>query len=221
MAKRFANDNLYKVDEVLGLLRIDVDSDEEDFAESELIIQEAEKDSDGEYDEQEIDDDISSLPRNENLLAAVDTDRSSMAQKSQICSRDGTMWDKEPPNITGRRGRRNIISTKPGTKRFILARVNNEIDVFQELWGQKNIQNILKFTLSEAQRQGDVAFSLSKDELYAFLGLCILRGVLKGRDEPLFHFWNEEYGRPIFRQTMSRNKFKAILRYIRFDDKNS
>ena len=48
-----------------------------------------------------------------------------------------------------------------------------------------------------------------------------LRGVLKERDEPLFNFWDEEYGRLIFRETMSRNKFKSILGYIRFDYINS
>ena len=45
--------------------------------------------------------------------------------------------------------------------------------------------------------------------------------MLKGRDEPLFNFRDEEYGRLIFRKTMSKNKFQSILRYIRFDDKNS
>ena len=64
-------------------------------------------------------------------------------------------------------------------------------------------------------------FFLSKDEFTAFFGLYILRGVLKGRDEPLFNFRDEEYGRLIFRKTMSKNKLQSILRYIRFDDKNS
>ena len=76
----------------------------------------------------------------------------------------------------------------------------------------------MHFTLAEARRKGDEAFSLSKEEFTAFFGLCILRSVLKGRDEPLFNFWDEEYGRLIFRETMSRNKFKSILRYICFDD---
>ena len=79
----------------------------------------------------------------------------------------------------------------------------------------------MHFTLAEARREGDEAFFLSKDEFTAFFGLFILRGVLKGRDEPLFNFRDEEYGRLIFRKTMSKNKFQSILRYIRFDDKNS
>ena len=144
-----------------------------------------------------------------------------MPQQSQVFSRYGTIRNKEPPCTTGRQRKRNILSTKPGTKRFILARVNDEKDVFQELWGHQNFENVMHFTLAEARREGDEAFSLSKDEFTAFFGLYILRGVLKGRDEPLFNFRDKEYGRLIFRETMSRNKFQSILHYIRFDDKNS
>ena len=204
------------VKEVLDMLRVDEDSDEEEFAESQPKLQEQE--SDRKNDEQELEDldtELSSLPPNEDLQ------RPSVQQQSQVFSGGGTIWNKEPLCATGRQGKRNILSTKPGTKRFILARVNDEIDVFQELWGHQNSENVMHFTLAEARREGDKAFSLSKDEFTAFFGLCILRGVLKGRDEPLFNFWDEEYGRLIFRETMSRNIFKSILRYIRFDDKNS
>ena len=65
----------------------------------------------------------------------------------------------------------------------------------------------MHFILAEARRQGDGEFSLSKDELTAFLGLCILRGVLKGTDKPIFNLLNEEYKRLISQETMSRNKF--------------
>ena len=121
-----------------------------------------------------------------------------MPQQSQVFSRDGTIWNKEPLCRTGRQGIRNFLSTKPGTKRFILACVNDEKDVFQELWGHQNFGNVMHFTLAEAQREGDEAFSLSKDEFTAFFGLCILRGVLRGRDELVFNFWDEEYGHLIF-----------------------
>ena len=93
--------------------------------------------------------------------------------------------------------------------------------MFQELWGHQNFENVMHFTLAEALRDGGEAFSLSKDEFTAFFGLYILRGVLKGRNEPLFNFRDEKYGRLIFRETMRRNKFQSILRYIPFDDKNS
>ena len=196
MAKKSGENNVYNnnnVKEVLDMLRIDEDSDEEDFAESLPKLQEQE--SDRENDEQELEDldtELSSFLPNEDLQ------RPSVQQQSQVFSRDGTIWNKEPPCATGRQGKRNILSTKPRTKRFILSPVNGEKDVFQELCGHQNFENVMHFTLAEVQREGDKAFPLSKDEFTAFFYLCILRGVLEGSDEPLFNFRDEEYGRLIF-----------------------
>ena len=82
-----------------------------------------------------------------------------------------------------------------------------------------SLLNIQKYTVAEAKRPGNNNFELSIDELKAFLGLCIILGVIKGRDEPLCSFWENSYGRKIFSETMARNKFQKVLQYIRFDDK--
>ena len=146
MAKKSGGGNVYNnVKEVLDMLRVDEDSDEEDFAESPLKLQEHE--SDRENDEQELEDldaELSSLSPNEDLQ------RRSVPQQSQVFSRDGTIWNKEPPCSTGRQGKRSILSTKPGTKRFILAQAKDEKDVCQELWGHQNLENVMHFTLAEA-----------------------------------------------------------------------
>ena len=76
--------------------------------------------------------------------------------------------EQRTPSTIGCQGKRNII-TKPGAKQFILTLGNDEKYVFQELWGHKNFENVMHFTLVEAQLQGDEEFSLSKDELTAFL----------------------------------------------------
>ena len=36
---------------------------------------------------------------------------------------------------------------------------------------------------------------------------------------PIFFLYNNEYGIPIFPETMSRDRFIKILKYLRFDDK--
>ena len=79
------------------------------------------------------------------------------------------MWNKEPPCTTGRQGKRNILSTKPGTKRFILARVNDEKDMFQELWGHQNFENVMHFTVAEARKEEDEAFFCPRTSLPHFL----------------------------------------------------
>ena len=116
---------------------------------------------------------------------------------------------------------RNILHQQGGTKRFIPARVNTAPDIFIELFGQQSFSMIPAWTLEGAKLQNDDQFQLSIDELHAFVGLCIIRGVIDGRDEPLRSFWNTDYSRQIFTETMSRNKFMKTLRFIRFDDKRT
>ena len=76
-------------------------------------------------------------------------------------------------------------------------------------------------TLEEGKLQNDDEFQLSIDQLRAFDGLCIIRGVIKGRNEPLHSFWNADYDRQICTETMSRNKFMKMLRFIQLDDKRA
>ena len=210
MSNIFQVGKTYDPREVLTLLAADVDSDEEDFDESNFIITEQENSSQDDEDECAENESL----ENENLHPPNSNSES-------ILSRDGTIWENRPPNANGRTSRRNIIRTRLGTKQFILDKVDTALDVFKELWGHQNFECILRFTKAEALRQGNTTFSISKQELDAFFGLCLLRGVFKGRNEPLSSFWESDHGRPIFRETMSRNKFQSILRYIRFDDKNS
>ena len=155
MANKFGKGKEYSsVKEVLDMLRFDKDSDEENFAEPEPKLQEQE--SNRQNDGQELEDrdtELSSLPTNEDLQ------RPSVPQQSYVFSREGKIWNREPPCTTGRQGKRNVISMKPGTELFILARVNDEKDVFQELWGHQILENIMHFILAKARRQGDGKFS--------------------------------------------------------------
>ena len=108
-----------------------------------------------------------------------------------------------------------------GATRFILSLVDTSTDAFEELLGKNSLLNIQKYTVVEAKRQGNNNFKLSIDELKAFLAISIIRGVVKGRDEPLYSFWENSYGRKIFSEIMARNKFQLVLRYVRFDDKTT
>ena len=131
-------------------------------------------------------------------------------------SRGGTMWSKSSSNsLQGRRNVENIVRVQGGATGFIL----NRVDISEELLGKNSLLNIQKYTVDEAKRQGNNNFELSIDELKVFLGLFIIRGMIKVRDEPLYRFWENSYGRKTFSETMVRNKFQLVLRYIRFDDK--
>ena len=59
------------------------------------------------------------------------------------------------------------------------------------------------------------------EEFRAFTGLLYVLGVTKGANESLDQLWSMEWGRPFVRATMSLERFKAIIRFIRFDDKET
>ena len=99
--------------------------------------------------------------------------------------------------------------------------MNTPKDESLELFGQQSLMTIQMQIMEEARLQGDNNFQLLVEELQVFIRLCIIRGVIKGRDEPVKCFWNVDYGRTAFGETMSRNKFLYVLRYIRCDDKKT
>jgi hypothetical protein len=62
---------------------------------------------------------------------------------------------------------------------------------------------------------------LTLPELKRYLGLLILAGVYRSNKEPITHLWNKVSGRPIFSKAMARNRFTAITRCLRFDQRET
>ena len=62
--------------------------------------------------------------------------------------------------------------------------------------------------------------SLSVRELKAFLALLFVRGVYNKNIE-MESFWSEEWGLAFFNSTMPRSRYREIMRYLRFDKKES
>jgi len=62
---------------------------------------------------------------------------------------------------------------------------------------------------------------ISSQELFAFLGLYIVSGILRTRKEPLANLWktNAAYSRLIFRATIVEDQFIQILYVIHFYEK--
>ncbi|PSN46769.1 hypothetical protein C0J52_22928 [Blattella germanica] len=55
----------------------------------------------------------------------------------------------------------------------------------------------------------------------ALIGLLVTAGHLKSNLSNLRSLWSKKYGAPIFRATMSRQRFEDLLMFLRFDDKSS
>ena len=110
MSNIFEDDKTYDPREVLTLLAADVDSDEEDFGETNFVI--AKQENSSQDDENECAEDESL--QNKNLHPPNTNNKS-------ILSRDGTVLEIDRRmQAGGRTSRRNIIRTRPGIKQFLL-----------------------------------------------------------------------------------------------------
>jgi len=55
-------------------------------------------------------------------------------------------------------------------------------------------------------------------ELYKVIGLMVLMGVYKSKNEEICQLWSLENKRLIFDKIMSQQRFQDVLRVVRFDD---
>ena len=149
--------------------------------------------------------------------------------QGKLTGKDGTVWDKVPP-AQGRRRKQDIIKQPPGITAE--ARCDDIVQSFQLFLTQPIIMQIVRETNREGHQktaeyntvhpQSQVVWkSVDEVEIKAFIGLCILAGIQKSNFEPLSSLWSNVEGRPIFTATMSRNRFKDILSYMRFDNRET
>lgn len=209
----------------------DEDSDNTDSdIESDIPVSDTETDSNdsSSTDDEEIaepaeDDELAGPAGDDEVAGPVIFDLATgPATANHLMSRDGTHWYQEPlrnPNV--RTATENIIRLEGGPTQYILQRTDTISDIFIELFDSRNMDDIVKYTNAEAATHGQNNFNLDVIELKAFIGLCLARGVTKGRNEPVSSFWSEETGRAMFKETMTRNRFQSIMRFLRFDDKNN
>jgi hypothetical protein len=62
---------------------------------------------------------------------------------------------------------------------------------------------------------------LTLREIEIFIGILYARGLLGAKNVPVSDLWEETWGNNVFKKAMPRNRFKEILRYLRFDSKSS
>ena len=62
---------------------------------------------------------------------------------------------------------------------------------------------------------------MTLDELDKFIGLIIAKGILGQRDLPVKSLWQSTWAFPMFNNTLSRHRFKEIMRFLRFGVKSN
>lgn len=188
------------------------DIDESDADENDAILSEKE-DSDNSEVDTEVSDEGDILP-----LAA----RIQQHNPEKFKSPDGIQWSSTPViPARGRQPLHNIVREMSGPNRDVSERAVSPQSTFMSFITPEIVGIIVKCTNEEGNRVFDIWNETTPNEIYTYLGLIILAGVYRGRFEPIIHLWNVENGRSIFGQAMSRDRFQALTRVMRFDDKNT
>ena len=186
--------------------------------------------SDGESDDEALDledEAISSLQidsGNSSSSDSNDTGRDSTSEDHEesnqetetAVSPDGTIWcSKSGGAPVGRRPAHNIFTARPGLPGFVRDKATSELKTWSLLFTDDMLLKIRNATNEEAVNAGS-GFKIELNDLKAFIGLVYLRGMF-GQKHSVKFLFGKEFGPPIFRQTMSREKFEKIKRFLRFD----
>ncbi|XP_046401593.1 uncharacterized protein LOC124167654 [Ischnura elegans] len=138
---------------------------------------------------------------------------------------DGSEWRVVPPNegLPGRLARQNVFVDRAGptahAKRFINETCSS---AWRLIIDEKILRIIKNCTETEARMKlGDQNWSVTLEELDAFLGIFYLRGVLGAKSLPIKSLWSVKWGLPLCKAAMSRDRFQEILRFLRFDIKST
>ena len=141
-----------------------------------------------------------------------------------LTAKDGTKWKKVQvgEQSTGRLASHNILKECPGPSSY--AHKNIQAGSPASAWllfiDKVILEHMRTCTITEAHRQtGNEEFSLTNNELLAFIVVMYTREVAGSNDMPYHILWTENWGVPLCKKAISRNRFSEILRFLRFDTK--
>jgi len=129
-------------------------------------------------------------------------------------------WHSAPlRSAQGRRAAANVMHSNPGPTRYALRNVDTPASALGLFLREPLLIEIMKWTNKEGEAVfGDNWKILEHEELLCYIGLLLLAGVYKARNEPVAQLWSTNSGRPLFSQSMPRTRFTNIARVLRFDD---
>lgn len=139
--------------------------------------------------------------------------------------KDGTKWEviSTADTETGRTAEQNVMRETPGPTSYAKRRIiqKEAITAFTLFVDKFIVDTIVECTQIEARsKSGDETWSTSTEEIYKLFGVMYARGLL-AKGQPVDYIWSKKWGPPIFSQLMSRNRYKELIRYLRFDIRTS
>lgn len=145
---------------------------------------------------------------------------------ADFVSNDGTQWILQPPPAAQAR-QANILRRQTGLTPLAQQANGSRLEVFQLFLTDPIIDQIVLHTNGEAIRVQNVnpptvRFTpVDNLEIRAFIAILLYAGVSKSSKENYNDLWHPIHGKPFYKATMRLERFKQILRFIRFDDKRT
>ncbi|KAF2883529.1 hypothetical protein ILUMI_22645 [Ignelater luminosus] len=146
-----------------------------------------------------------------------------LLEENQACtSKDGTKWKGVSANKIRavKTAQRNILKDNPGPTFYAKQKTNKDkISTFWRLFVDNHTLKIIKnCTETEANNKlENVDWKLSFEDLDAFIAILYARGAYAFSKLELENLRSIKWGPPFFRETMSKNRFKEIMKFLRFD----
>lgn len=179
-------------------------------------------DSEVEIDE-ESDDDVDHVAEEDSSPTespGESSDEDEAADNRLLIAPSGMEWKLDAPRL-GRTTAANI--SLPAALTNTSQNVDTVTDAFRLFFTDDVIHMLIQFTNKFARSVCNVWKDVDEIEMIAFLGLLLLRGVCRAKRESVEELWSTEgsFARPLFAATMSRARFEQLLRYLRFDDRDT
>lgn len=148
----------------------------------------------------------------------------------ELRGKNGTIWLRTPPPAIHKRRQQDIIHGTVGPT------WESKTESIKETFKLLLTNEIMDIIICETNQEAECSFRLWNDahpdskrkwkaltqiEFEAFIGLLLSAGVNQVGLESLQEMWSVRNGKPIFRATMSYDRFCAILRYLRFNNKET
>ena len=138
-----------------------------------------------------------------------------------LTAKNGNKWRKVQvgEQSTGRLASHNILKECPSDLSY--ARRNIQVANPGIAWllfiDKFILEHIRKCTITEAHKQTKNEDCLTNNELLALIAVMYARGVTDSNNMPYYTLWTENWGVPLCKTTISRNRFSEILHFLRFD----
>ena len=141
-----------------------------------------------------------------------------------LVAKDGTKWEhiEFSAESRGKLQPENVLTESRGLTRYANPMLDSPLIAFELFVDKAMLTHVQQCTETEAHRvKKSDEWKLSLSELKAFISLLYVRGALCGKNPPILELWDKNWGVLFFPETMGKNRFCEIMRFLQFDLRNT